>query len=280
MQITLGGFWPNVQVLTTIFVISVFTALMSLGFWQLDRADFKQLRMERINALQGQQVIGINQLPTQPEMAQDYIVVVEGQFKPDFMWLLENQVVNKKVGFDVIALLALVNGQHVLVNLGWIPANQNMMPMTNIQLPLDKVLFQAVVHYPKVNLLQTELPYTFKTSERLQQVIPSVLQEVLNVELLPFVLLNRNLQSKTANEVELLQGNPILADKVADKSAEKVSHQQKPLQPSYYISHWQQTVMPAEKHKAYAVQWFALAATWLILILWRFTKQCRITPKN
>ena len=35
-----------------------------------------------------------------------------------------------------------------------------------------------------------------------------------------------------------------------------------------FEKNWQPIVMPPEKHRAYAFQWFSLAIAWMLLMLW------------
>lgn len=35
-----------------------------------------------------------------------------------------------------------------------------------------------------------------------------------------------------------------------------------------YKKNWQPVVMPPEKHRGYAFQWFSLACAWLMLMIW------------
>jgi cytochrome oxidase assembly protein ShyY1 len=42
-----------------------------------------------------------------------------------------------------------------------------------------------------------------------------------------------------------------------------------------YEKNWQPIVMPPEKHRAYAFQWFSLALAWILLMIWASIKFSR-----
>ena len=45
--------------------------------------------------------------------------------------------------------------------------------------------------------------------------------------------------------------------------------------PVGFKKNWQPIVMPPEKHRAYAFQWFSLAVAWLSLMVWAAIKMNR-----
>jgi len=47
-----------------------------------------------------------------------------------------------------------------------------------------------------------------------------------------------------------------------------------------YEKNWQPIVMPPEKHRAYAFQWFSLASAWLILMICASVYWARYDDKN
>lgn len=106
------------SLLLTIFFICFFVLFIGLGIWQLQRVDEKRLWLEsRQNAQHGEHQL-IEALPT--AAAQEFATIaIAGQFDQKSAWLLENQTVHGKVGYDLIAPLVMQNGQAILVNLGW-----------------------------------------------------------------------------------------------------------------------------------------------------------------
>ena len=83
----------------TLAVVLIVPLLLSLGFWQLDRADEKRALINRQNARKMQPVV---QLSGGFENADDlrYMnVAASGRYDAEHQFLIDNQVVNGKVGF-------------------------------------------------------------------------------------------------------------------------------------------------------------------------------------
>ena len=47
-----------------------------------------------------------------------------------------------------------------------------------------------------------------------------------------------------------------------------------------YKKNWQAIVMPPEKHRAYAFQWFSLALAWISLMIWAAIKMSKNQNNN
>jgi len=121
----------------TFAVLLVAGIMISLGIWQLERADEKTRLMatwEEHGALKAIKLddieIGDNSLYRH--------VLVTGHFEPNY-FLLNNQFRQGKVGFDVISPLRLANGGRVLVNRGWISASQNITDLPKVETPEQNV---------------------------------------------------------------------------------------------------------------------------------------------
>ena len=107
-------FWAT---LTTLVAVTV---LVSLGFWQLERLDWKRdliARLEALAALPPQplpadlsQVTGLEFLP----------VRVEGEFLHDREMYFASRTRNKKVGLHVVTPFVMTDGRGLLVDRGWV----------------------------------------------------------------------------------------------------------------------------------------------------------------
>ena len=47
-----------------------------------------------------------------------------------------------------------------------------------------------------------------------------------------------------------------------------------------FVKNWTPIVMPPEKHRAYAFQWFSLAVAWLSLMIWASYRSGRDSDVN
>lgn len=240
MVLNVGPVRLTWQWLPMIIVLVIFTMLLRLGVWQLQRAVDKADREQRLSDMQLAKRIDLTELAAMAEklnneQLSDLPIVVNGRFDPQRIWLIENRFRNSQVGVEVLAMLSS-NGLHYLVNLGWLPVDQKRQLYHAIELPTTSVEFNAMSYVPDRNPFMSDLIIGQDHPKLIQQIIVDRLIKDAKVSFQPVVLL------------------------VEDD------------QPMGYAKQWQLMVMPAEKHFGYAVQWFALAVVLLLLALWRSTK--------
>jgi len=217
-----------------ILTVLVFIALVKLGFWQSNRALEKEQRLARIEQLKLQKPLSLRQvnLLTEKENINDMPILVEGVFDKQTVFLLDNQVNKGRLGYRVYQVLA-VEGSTVLVSLGWVKGSINRQKLPNIAPLSGKHLIRGHVRLVEIGMqLQKQAFSEIKWPLRIQQVELDKLSILIDRQLLPFVIyLDRN---------------------------EEIG----------FEKNWQPIVMPPEKHRAYAFQWFSLAIAWLILMVW------------
>ena len=224
------------------WAISVFTLFflpltVSLGFWQLDRADQKkQLQVtlvgleQPITLSQGQalELGGLNNFQR---------VTLNSRFIKPFMWLMDNQVVKGKVGYDAIGLIKL--GSHLLlVNRGWFASYGQRNPLPMLDWVSGEVSLTGRLVRAQANPYQLAADvYTNQYPQLVQAVNPAELAPHIEASadgtLLPWVLMLD------------APGNATLTP------------------------HWRASSITDEKHLAYAWQWFGLALTLIMLYIYR-----------
>ncbi|MCP4881908.1 MAG: SURF1 family protein [Gammaproteobacteria bacterium] len=225
----------------TLFTVLFMPVLLCLGFWQLDRAEDKRQLMLKAQASDTMLVVeSADQLESLPEFQH---VQLAGNYLPNYMWYVDNQIWRGKVGVDVIALLQI--GQKlVLVNRGWhIWRDRSNLP--EISGPSGQVTLEGHLIKPseKGILLAEDIILSDNYPQLLQKVNMQMLQQYLPLPLLPRVL-HLDINSQTA------------------------------LQP-----HWQPVNITPEKHYGYALQWFGLSLTLCTLFLFRIYKHYKSSPK-
>lgn len=217
-----------------LLTVLVFTALVKLGFWQNSRALEKELRISRIEQLKAQSPLSLAEVNSlaMSENINDMPVIITGNFDKQAVILLDNQVNNGGLGYRVYQVFT-TKEHTVLVNLGWIKGIQNRQELPTIEALEGKYNIRGNVRLIDVGIQLKEQVFTdAKWPLRVQQVELDKLSLLIKKRLLPYVI-------------------------YLDKN-EKIG----------FIKNWQPIVMPPEKHRAYAFQWFTLAATWLILMVW------------
>jgi surfeit locus 1 family protein len=229
-----------IKIVSISLFVALFCALVGLGFWQLQRADEKQLFLD-------QQAEQFSHSPIQLQLdSGDRLekmrfqpVYLHGQFDCDHQILLDNKTHNGKPGFHVItAFRPSTATQSILVNRGWIAMNAKREPDQQYQdCPSQTFKLQGIINdFPG-------LGYHFSGStESVSNDWPLILLEL------------------DAKKLAIALNYPIVNYLLLmDKKME-----------TGFLREWSfaPNILP-EKHIAYAVQWFGLAMTLLCMSLWR-----------
>jgi len=216
---------------SAILIVSLlFCGLIKLGFWQLQRADTKAETALQLSENRGYQLTVLPQGILTSSINQQRIDV-SGRLLHRYTWLLDNQVKNGKVGYQVLVAAAIDGEQRLaLINLGWIAA-----PVERIKLPVltqwpEAMLLKGRLHIPTDNPFSLASVATQQWPKRIAQI--------------DFSLLEQHTQHKFVKAVIRLDQD----------------------QPVGYDKHWRwSNRMTQDKHRGYAFQWFALAFTLLVL---------------
>lgn len=235
MALRIGRFEFSPGVVASIVTVLLLALLLSLGFWQLDRAEQKRALLaayaERPNDAPIQLSSGF--VPG-PEWRYRHVQVT-GSYDAAHQFLLDNRVHQGRAGYQVLTPLRIAGADvAVLVNRGWVPQGATRADLPPLPVPTDaQVRIEGMIDFPP------EKVFALGEGEDRDPGWPKVLQRVrldlqaqqLNARLLPLVVL--------------------LA----------------PEQPGGFVREWTPVVIGPERHVGYAVQWFALAATLVILYI-------------
>lgn len=224
----------KLNMLWLIATVLVFYALVKLGFWQNARALEKEQRLARIELLNTQKPISLEQVLASAEIdnINDYPVLIEGTFNAQEIFLLDNQVNKNRLGYRAYQV-AVTNKFAVLVSLGWVQGSINRQELPQVKALNGQYQFKGNVRLIEAGILLQEQQFNNKQWPlRVQQIDLDKFSTLIKQELLPFV---------------------VYLDKNEQLGFEK---------------NWLPIVMPPEKHRAYAFQWFSLATAWLLLMLW------------
>lgn len=224
--------WPSV---ITFLVLPV---LVSLGFWQLDRAEQKRELHGQFLSHQSADPIDLNLNRAIRETKSEIMwrhIRLAGQFAEQTHILLDNQVVRREPGYFVLTPFRLADEDvWLLVNRGWLPAGLDRSVAPVIDTPADEVeLIAIATDVPATGLLLGD-----KTIEqmnngivRAQRINIAEISELSGQEFLPFI---------ARLEPESSHG---------------------------FVREWVLPGSGEEKHLGYAFQWFALSLALLIIYL-------------
>jgi len=231
----------NIRLPWLVFTLLVLALLINLGLWQSDRALQKEQRLDRIEQLSNQDALTLLQVLEQPsDEINDLPIRLEGEFIHEQQFLLDNQVNKGQLGYRVYQVFS-VGKKSILVNLGWVLGSINRQELPEIKPIIGHYELKGHVRVIEAGILLMEQQLLKNQWPlRVQQIELEKFSQVIDAQLLPFVV-------------------------YLDKT-DKVG----------YKKNWQPIVMPPEKHRAYAFQWFSLAFAWLVLMFWaslKFSKE-------
>jgi surfeit locus 1 family protein len=232
----LKNFISNIRLPWLIFTLLVFSGLVKLGFWQSDRALQKEQRIATIAQLSQTQALSLEQVLSEKAEINDLPLMMTGEFANEIIFLLDNQTNKGQLGYRVYQVFNSGN-KAVLVNLGWVLGSINRQELPDVQ--VIKGQHQLSGHVRKIEqgiMLMEQVLLKNKWPLRVQQIELDKFSTLISRQLLPFV---------------------VYLDKTESVGYEK---------------NWQPIVMPPEKHRAYAFQWFSLAIAWLLLMIWASIK--------
>ncbi|MBN7797102.1 SURF1 family protein [Parahaliea mediterranea] len=214
--------------------------LVSLGFWQLERAEDKRA----IAAVHEQRrAAGPVELDALWEAPADELafrrVTVTGRFDPERYLLLDNRIREGQFGYEVVAVLEIADSNRaVLVNRGWVAGDSARRSLPRIEQPRGLHTLSASIYVaPGEAYLLGE--------QALDGGWPIVLQALEMDKLAP--VLGRRL------ERELFPRSLRLSA----------------VDPAALRAGWSPVNVSPAKHTGYAVQWFCMAAVLLLVFLLR-----------
>lgn len=226
--------WP------ALLTLLVFPLLLSLGFWQLDRAGQKQSLQDDFLARYQAERVNLNAVDDLPDNMLWRPVQASGRYLPQ-QYLLDNQVARREAGYKVYGILVLSPQQScLLVEQGWVPAGRDrQLPPQVESLPQTAEVRGRALPEPATGILLAEHriePMT-ETLFRVQRIDTAELSQHSDCRLLPYLL-----RPESATQADPLASMPGIG---------------------------------RERHLGYAFQWFALAATLLVIFVVVNTRRVR-----
>jgi len=208
---------------TDSLILATLALLISLGFWQLDRADEKRAIEDQIASANSGDVELINSV----EFLKDkeyYHVRLQGSYIGDKQFIYDNQIVDQISGYYVLTPFILKGASKaVLINRGFIPWSGRRDKLANVDIgeKLTEVKVQISIPIKRMELKVSETTGDFPV---LIQALD--LDEMSTIASLDF-----------ASVVGLLS----------------------PESENGFVRQWEPYTGSIERHIGYAIQWFLMA---------------------
>ena len=204
-------------------IIATLALLISLGFWQLDRADEKRAIEDQIASANSDdvEIVASTEFLKEKEY---YHVRLQGSYIDDKQFIYDNQIVDQISGYYVLTPLVLKgDSKAVLINRGFIPWNGRRDKLADIDIgeKLTEVKVQISKPVKRMELEASELTGDFPV---LIQALD--LDEMSTIAALDF-----------ASVIGLLS----------------------PESDNGFVRQWEPYTGSIERHIGYAIQWFLMA---------------------
>lgn len=223
--------WPVAAV-----ALLVVAGCVALGLWQLERAGLKEQRAARMQARAEQAPLSMDALLARDDPAH-YPVHVQGHFDNSRNILLDNRMLDGRAGYHLLTPLRTENGHWVLVNRGWLARGRDRASLPAIP-PIEgpvTVRGRAYVPSDRTFVLREDDLDAMDWPLRVQRLDMEALSRRLEVELAPFEI-------RVAPDFRLEGGAGL---------------------PRV----WHDARLGPERHRAYALQWFTMAAAAVVLFI-------------
>ena len=233
MSIKIGSRIFAPRAFTTLLTLALIVLLVSLGRWQLRRADEKRALFDSFAA--GSDATQLIELGT-PAVKRYQHVEAGGHYDETRQVLIDNMMNAERAGYFVITPFALTGGGWVLINRGWVTLGNSRAERPVIPVADDarKVRGRAD-HMPSPGIQMGNKP-------ELAPPYPVVAAFPSRAEIA--VLLHESSWT-AATDLVLLD----------------------PGEPDGYVRNWSAPGFPPIRHIGYAVQWFALALTLAVIYI-------------
>ena len=241
VRVHLWGWNFTPKWLPTITTLLLLPLLVSLGFWQLDRADQKRALQHDFANRPLAQPLSLADLNKDKDIRY-YPITLRGHYTNQII-LLDNKIIKRRVGFDVLTpFLPNNSSKSILINRGWIPRGQSREDMPSIPPVQGEQTINGVIYVPPKKMLTL-------TGQILEQPTANIMiTQTLNL--------------------------PLLAKQVK-RSLYPVVVLLSPKAENGFVREWNPITVTPYKHLGYAVQWFALAFTLLFLFLYVTIRRSR-----
>ncbi|NEX64315.1 SURF1 family protein [Noviherbaspirillum galbum] len=206
---------------------------VSLGQWQTRRAHEKEAIERRLQERTAAPAVDLNNATPDAESGEYRRATVRGRFLPDWTVYLDNRPHEGMAGFYVLTPFQIAGSDRILlVARGWVrrdPMERTRLPA--IPLPPGDISLQGLIRRSAGHVMELGKPELPKPGGIVQNLDPQGFAQASKLNVLPVVL-----------------------EQTSDA-------------PDGLVRDWPRPSLGVDKHRGYAFQWYALAATAFVFYL-------------
>ena len=226
----------------TLFTLLLLPLMVSLGFWQLDRAEFKDTLQQKIEDRKNLAAAGLDEMPDSADDRRYLPVKIIGNYDTQRSFLLDNKTFKGRVGYHVFTPMRISNSESdvpeaILVARGFVAMGRLREQLPEIETPAETIELDGILDLPpsRTLLLAEYVQQTDQWPLVLQYIDISEISKILGYPLYDMVLW--------------------LDDETADNNVGNLEYDLPVLN------------LNAAKNNGYAFQWFAMSLALFIIYI-------------
>jgi surfeit locus 1 family protein len=164
--------------------------MISLGFWQLDRAEFKDTLQQKITERKNLSVSRLDELPMTADDRRYLPVKITGEFDLRHSFLLDNKTFNGRVGYHVFTPVKTSDSKVILISRGFVEMGKTREQLPDIKTPEGNLSIPGILDLPpsRAIVLAKNVNQADKWPAVLQYVDIDEISQMLGYELYDMVL--------------------------------------------------------------------------------------------
>jgi surfeit locus 1 family protein len=225
--------WKIKNLKLAFVALLLFCLFISLGMWQLRRADEKSALLLSFSQRVHHTPLLVDNLNTQDDL-RFYRAQLTGTFDNEHTFLLDNKTHNGKIGYEVYTPFRAAGlSTPILVDRGFIQGTGDRHTLPDVKAINDETIVVGMLNKPPLYAALGDMVDNNTTSWplRVEFIELEKIGNLLNNSLFPYILTIT------------------------------------PKHPAAFDLQWEIVMMSPERHQGYALQWFAFALTLLILFV-------------
>ncbi|MBT8120841.1 MAG: SURF1 family protein [Gammaproteobacteria bacterium] len=239
VSIKFAGFRFHPGIVSSLVTAALLYTMISLGLWQLDRAEYKDTLQHNISERKKLSPLSLKELPATTAERRFHPALFSGEFDAQHSFLLDNITFNGRVGYHVFTPVKIDRETAVLVARGFVAQGETRDQLPEITTPDGELEFIGLLDLPpsRTLLLAENVHQISRWPAVLQYIDIDEIGQLLDYELYDMVIwLNPDASGVFEHDLPVLNLN-------------------------------------SAKNNGYAFQWFAMSVALLIIYLVVNTKR-------
>jgi len=190
LSLRIASYHFNPGIVSSLVTAALLYIMMSLGFWQADRAEFKDTLQQKIVERKKLSPVDFEELPSSSESRRYHPLKFVGEFDAQHSFLLDNITLNRQVGYHVFTPVKIDESKAILVNRGFVPQGKTRDQLPEIDAPDGKIVLQGLLDLTpsKTLVLAENVQETDRWPVVLQYIDLKEINQLLGYELYDMVL--------------------------------------------------------------------------------------------